>query len=181
MGRECIQSALSRIPWFTQCSLSDLRTVVEFPSIEGDVKRHFLAGRTGLASSVDLSGRRWSTVGWGPTRHPGSRVPRRGRRECGSRGSVVPSCSSFRCESEVRASAFSAVEREPSFHRGLRGPSHRSVLGRGMAYPWGLHVRTVGPGRTWMLTSDLSCANEQAEESQNNNFRESRGKERRKT
>ena len=43
---------------------------------------------------------------------------------------------------------------EPSFHQGLIGPSLRSVLRRGMAYPWGLHTE-VEPGSLWMLTSDL--------------------------
>ena len=38
----------------------------------------------------------------------------------------------------VAAASFSAREREPSFYQGLFGPSHRSALQGGIAYPGGL-------------------------------------------
>ena len=47
------------------------------------------------------------------------------------------------------------LPREPSFHQGLGGPLLRSVLRRGIAYPWGLDSVQVGPAETRMLTSDL--------------------------
>jgi hypothetical protein len=53
------------------------------------------------------------------------------------------------------AGTFSAAVREPSFHQGLLGPSLRSVLWRGMSYPWGLQALRVGPSSIRMLTSDL--------------------------
>ncbi len=45
-----------------------------------------------------------------------------------------------RCEmpENFTADAFSAREREPSFYQGLSGPSLRSALQGGIAYPWGL-------------------------------------------
>ena len=50
---------------------------------------------------------------------------------------------------------FSVLRREPSFHQGLGRPSLRSVLWRGIAYPWELDSVRVGPSRMRMLTSDL--------------------------
>ena len=38
---------------------------------------------------------------------------------------------------DITAAVFSAWEREPSFYLGLSGPSLRSALQGGIAYPWG--------------------------------------------
>ncbi len=54
----------------------------------------------------------------------------------------------------LAAPSFSASRREPTFHRGLDRPSLRSVLQRGIAYPWGLQDEFPGPGRSWILTSE---------------------------
>ncbi len=47
------------------------------------------------------------------------------------------------------------MRREPSFHQGLGRPLLRSVLWRGIAYPWELDSVRIGPRRIRMLTSDL--------------------------
>ncbi len=54
---------------------------------------------------------------------------------------------------DVAAEAFSAREREPSFYQGLIGPSLRSALPGGIAYPWGL--RTGGRDQNLLGCSPL--------------------------
>ena len=54
---------------------------------------------------------------------------------------------------DFSAAGFSTRRWEPSFHRGLVGPSLRSVLRRGIAYPWGLRAASLGPGNSRILTS----------------------------
>lgn len=115
----------------------DVKTYV-FPSL----------GALGLASSVRP---RWSEEL--VCTSPSQKHPRYSRADPWASGFQVISHQRYNgIPVDIKALSFSAQKQEPSFYRGLSGPSLYSALQGGIAYHWGLWTCDPGPEIQWMLS-----------------------------